>query len=364
MKLFRRKSSLGVSGQDVYSSVALVEIARAAITQLDVDLSVFTTLAQTAEESDNDNDIAALSSYLTDQLKSKRHQVILMTLLALEALFIECTARVHAYLAVPSIVEPMMALAERQKKAGHENAEISDKALDLIRSWGEGFRIQRDYGVGKVVVEAYKDLERQRWVQWPPKRTPLFNPNLPSTPSRGGQAVRLGGGFADSPKPVKPRKPASLRPGSLTSFETAEADTFRADFDSFDLTITAFETELAECEEQRNDVAANPALDDLALTCHRISPQLATIIEILTSTVKNPESVLPPFLVMNDRLNGLLAKHKKLSQKPAFDALTDFERPSNPFDDDDLFSKAPAPARAPALAKSASLNPFDDEDLL
>ena len=75
-----------------------------------------------------------MAQYLGENLKSKRHQVVMMTLLALETLFLEAHSDVHRALTISAVVTPLLSLVDRQKKKGHENAEVSNKALDLIRS--------------------------------------------------------------------------------------------------------------------------------------------------------------------------------------------------------------------------------------
>ena len=103
---------------------------------------------------------------------------VMLTLSLIEALVKNGGRKLHAAINDEKFMKEMANVARRYtQKAGKENNEVAELALEIIQAWGEGFLTRRRQYSN--IVDTYHELRKERLpfkAQYDASRVPIFTP--------------------------------------------------------------------------------------------------------------------------------------------------------------------------------------------
>ena len=113
---------------------------------------------------------------------------VMLTLSLIEALVKNGGRKLHAAINDEKFMHEMANVARRYtKKAGKENNEVAELALEIIQAWGEGFLTRRRQY--HSIVETYHQLRKEGLpfkAQYDASRVPIFTPSSEGASGGGG----------------------------------------------------------------------------------------------------------------------------------------------------------------------------------
>ena len=148
---------------------------------------------------------------LRRQLLMKSHSTTMLALTLAEVLIKNCREPMHQRIGSTLFMATMKTVARRAASIGRDSIEEGNKALELIKDWGEAFLSLADKPHARVFVHTYRDL-RQQGVRFsgaehetegkpPVLNVPASSSSSSSVPAAAAAAV--------------PRTPQSAAPSSV-----------------------------------------------------------------------------------------------------------------------------------------------------